>query len=72
MFVVQILEGNARKVSIVRFKHINHDDAASEVTHLVPKIMKGKWSNTDYSDREEINEVPFQEIQIKMATLIIM
>lgn len=72
MFVVQILEGNARKVSSVRFKHINHDDAASEVTHLVPKIMKRKWSNTDYSDREEINEVPFQEIQIKMATLIIM
>ncbi|KAL2456642.1 protein of unknown function-containing protein [Forsythia ovata] len=63
-FKLEILAGNARKVSAVRFECINHDDAASEVTHLVPKIMKRKWS-TDDSDRAEIKDVPFQEIADK-------
>ncbi|RVX14617.1 putative DUF21 domain-containing protein, chloroplastic [Vitis vinifera] len=48
-----ILAGNARKVSAVRFERINNDDAAletKEVTRLVPKIMKRKWSDGEDSD----------------------
>ncbi|CAI9784102.1 unnamed protein product [Fraxinus pennsylvanica] len=65
MFKLEILAGNARKVSAIRFERINHDDAASEETHLVPKIMKRKWGSSEDSDRAEINEVPFQEIADK-------
>lgn len=50
LFLVQILAGNARKVSAVRFERINNDDEmleTKEVTRLVPKIMKRKWSDED-------------------------
>ncbi|CAA3013137.1 putative DUF21 domain-containing protein At3g13070, chloroplastic [Olea europaea var. sylvestris] len=63
IFKLEVLAGNARKVSAIRFERINHDDAASEVTRLVPKIMKR--SSTEDLDRPEINEVPFQEIADK-------
>ena len=55
MSVMQILAGNARKVSAVRFERVNHDDAtleSKEVTRLVPKIMKRKWSSS---------EIPYQK-----------
>ncbi|GFZ05043.1 CBS domain-containing protein [Actinidia rufa] len=54
-FKLEILAGNARKVSAVRFERVNHDDAtleSKEVTRLVPKIMKRKWSNS---------EIPYQK-----------
>lgn len=53
IFKLEILAGNARKVSAVRFERINNDDAAletKEVTRLVPKIMKRKWSDGEDSD----------------------
>ncbi|XP_057461453.1 putative DUF21 domain-containing protein At3g13070, chloroplastic isoform X2 [Actinidia eriantha] len=54
-FKLEILAGNARKVSAVRFERVNHDDAtleSKEVTRLVPKIMKRKWSSS---------EIPYQK-----------
>lgn len=62
--MVQILAGNARKVSAVRFERINRDDAtidAKEVTRLVPRIMKRKWRGNEDSDRSDDDEIPFQE-----------
>ncbi|PSS06042.1 DUF21 domain-containing protein precursor [Actinidia chinensis var. chinensis] len=54
-FKLEILAGNARKVSAVRFERVNHDDAtleSKEVTRLVHKIMKRKWSSS---------EIPYQK-----------
>lgn len=53
--MMQILAGNARKVSAIRFERINNEVklAAKEVTRLVPKIMKRKWSSDDESDSNE-------------------
>lgn len=58
---VQILAGNARKVSAIRFERINHEDATSdmEVTRLVPKIMKRK-GNDDNSYKTDYEEASFQ------------
>ncbi|KAL5737477.1 hypothetical protein ACOSP7_030238 [Xanthoceras sorbifolium] len=55
VYKLEILAGNARKVSAVRFERINSDDAkleAKEVTRLVPKIVKRKSSSDDDSDSE--------------------
>lgn len=48
---MQILAGNARKVSAVRFERVNDDNG--EVAHLVPKVMKKKWSSNDESGSVE-------------------
>lgn len=61
-FKLEILEGNARKVSAVRFDRINSDDAAAletKVTRLVPKIMKRRSSSDDESDWDKSDEDPF-------------
>ncbi|RYR00638.1 hypothetical protein Ahy_B07g088762 [Arachis hypogaea] len=53
IFKLEILAGNARKVSAVRFERINGEDEmleAKEVTHFVPKIVKRKWNNDEDSD----------------------
>ncbi|XP_030445449.2 DUF21 domain-containing protein At1g55930, chloroplastic [Syzygium oleosum] len=58
-FKLEILEGNARKVSAVRFERIDCDDAAAletKVTRLVPKIMKRKWSSHAESDSDKSDE----------------
>lgn len=51
IFKLEILAGNARKVSAVRFERINQEDDAAleskEVARLVPKIVKRKWNNGD-------------------------
>jgi len=45
---VQILAGNARKVSAVRFERINNDEMLeTKVTRMVPKIMKRKWISAE-------------------------
>ena len=44
---MQVLAGNARKVSVVRFKRVNGD--SGEVTHLVRKVIKKKWSSNGES-----------------------
>nr|AFK45559.1 unknown [Lotus japonicus] len=54
IFKLEILAGNARKVSAVRFERVNNGDEMSEtkeVTRLVPKIMKRrKWSSDEDSE----------------------
>lgn len=46
LFFLQILAGNARKVSAVRFERFNGEEGASEakevMARVVPKIMKRK------------------------------
>lgn len=54
--LLQILAGNARKVSAVRFERINGDDetlGTKEVTRVFPKITKRKWSSDEDSDGAE-------------------
>lgn len=53
------MAGDARKVSAVRFERINPDDTVldtKEVTRLVPKIMKRKWSSSGDSVRGDDEE----------------
>lgn len=64
MSLLQILAGNARKVSAVRFERINNGEAlleANEVTRLVPRIMKRKWSSDEESDGSDYDEDSFQK-----------
>lgn len=53
IFKLEILAGNARKVSAVRFERVNQDDEleTKQVTRLVSKIMKKKWVADDDSDK---------------------
>ncbi|KAL3837667.1 hypothetical protein ACJIZ3_022258 [Penstemon smallii] len=62
IFKLEILAGNARKVSAVRFERINNEDASletKEVTRLVPKFMKRKSSSYTELDTEEGDEIAF-------------
>lgn len=62
--LMQILAGNARKVSAVRFERINNDEAkldAKEVTRMVPKIMKRKWSSDDELDHTEDDDYTYSK-----------
>ncbi|KAI4366189.1 hypothetical protein MLD38_022099 [Melastoma candidum] len=55
LFRLEILAGNARKVSAVRFERIDSDNSTSEakeVTRFVPRIVKRKWNSDDESDKE--------------------
>ncbi|KAF7812129.1 DUF21 domain-containing protein [Senna tora] len=48
----QILIGNARKVTVVRFKHVNSDEEMLETNEVIPhapKLMKRKWSSDEDS-----------------------
>ncbi|KAK6947040.1 CNNM, transmembrane domain [Dillenia turbinata] len=66
MYKLEILAGNARKVDAVRFERINNDNAtmeSKEVTRLVPKIMKRKWSDDEDSDASIYEEGSFQKRQ---------
>lgn len=52
---MQILAGNARKVSAVRFERLNNGAEAEvletkEVTRMFPKIVKRKWNNGEDSE----------------------
>ncbi|KAI8009326.1 DUF21 domain-containing protein [Camellia lanceoleosa] len=64
-FKLEILAGNCRKVSSVRFERVNYDDATlevKEVTRLFPKIMKRKWSSNEDSDKtDDYDEVPHEK-----------
>ncbi|XP_022139452.1 DUF21 domain-containing protein At1g55930, chloroplastic-like [Momordica charantia] len=51
VFNIEILAGNARKVSAVRFERVNDDNG--EVAHLVPKVVKKKWSSNGESGSVE-------------------
>lgn len=62
---MQILAGNARKVSAVRFERINEeallDDTA--VTPMISKIIKRKWSTDEDSNNGNYNEDTFEKRQ---------
>ncbi|KAG8386038.1 hypothetical protein BUALT_Bualt03G0107400 [Buddleja alternifolia] len=65
IFKLEILAGDARKVSAVRFERINNEESSLEtngVARLVPKFKKRKHSSDDELDRREGNEVPFHEM----------
>lgn len=54
--MMQILAGNARKVSAVRFERLNNESEmeTKDVTRMFPKIVKRKWnSNEDSEDDAE-------------------
>ena len=63
---VQILAGNARKVSAIRFERINNEEAlldATSVTRMIPKIMKRKWSSDEDSNNGNHDEDTFEKSQ---------
>ncbi|XP_052178041.1 putative DUF21 domain-containing protein At3g13070, chloroplastic isoform X1 [Diospyros lotus] len=63
IFKVEILAGNARKVSAVRFERVYGADVALEskdIANLVPKIMKRQWNSDQDLDKTEYHEVPYQ------------
>ncbi|KAK8501719.1 hypothetical protein V6N12_002456 [Hibiscus sabdariffa] len=55
IYKLEILAGNARKVSAVRFEQINEEELldATAVTPMVPKIMKKKWSSDEDSNNSD-------------------
>ena len=62
---MQILAGNARKVSAVRFERINSEEVAPEnrgVTRLISKIWRRRSMSDDESDRTEDHEVPVHDM----------
>ncbi|XP_059284712.1 putative DUF21 domain-containing protein At3g13070, chloroplastic isoform X1 [Lycium ferocissimum] len=63
IFKLEILAGNARKVSAVRFERISDDVEmeTNEVTRLVPKIMTRKRKSNGGSDRNNHNDISFME-----------
>ncbi|KAF6149585.1 hypothetical protein GIB67_011194 [Kingdonia uniflora] len=65
MFKLEILAGNARKVSAVRFERVNQDDAVletKEVTRVVPRIMKRKSSGDDDTYRSDFDEISLHAV----------
>lgn len=70
---MQILAGNARKVSAVRFERVNNDEASpetKEVTRFMPKIMKRRYNSDDELDRTEVDESPFNEMANDYVTSV--
>lgn len=62
---MQILAGNARKVSAVRFERVNNEEVSVEnrgVTRMIPKIWKRRSQSDDESDRTEDHEVPVHDM----------
>lgn len=66
VFKLEILAGNARKVSAARFERINDDDTTletKELTRFFPKIMKKQWSSDEDSDRTGLDEEQLEKRQ---------
>ncbi|EXB67418.1 DUF21 domain-containing protein [Morus notabilis] len=64
IFKLEILAGNARKVSAIRFERLDNGEAAletKEMTRFVPKIMKRKWNSDEDSESTECDEDSFQK-----------
>ncbi|XP_059444808.1 DUF21 domain-containing protein At1g55930, chloroplastic-like [Corylus avellana] len=62
IFKLEVLAGNARKVSAVRFERINNDETmmgTKEVTRLFPKIMKRKVGGDEDADGTEYDDDAF-------------
>ncbi|KAG6405272.1 hypothetical protein SASPL_132859 [Salvia splendens] len=65
IFKLEILAGNARKVSAVRFERINSEEVSPEnrgVTRLISKIWRRRSMSDDESDRTEDHEVPVHDM----------
>ncbi|KAL7130837.1 hypothetical protein ABFS83_13G159300 [Erythranthe nasuta] len=69
IYKLEILAGNARKVSAVRFERINNEEAsveAKEVTRFMPKIMKRRSNDEGEDELDSVesdeDEVPFGKI----------
>lgn len=65
IFKLEILAGNARKVSAVRFERVEHGDMrleAKEVAPFFPKIMKRSRPRGEGSDRSYNHENHFQQM----------
>lgn len=63
-YKLEILAGNARKVSAVRFERKSHNDelsGAKEVARKVPKILKRSWSKDDSSGVSDFDENKFRD-----------
>ncbi|XVE80498.1 hypothetical protein DITRI_Ditri14bG0144800 [Diplodiscus trichospermus] len=65
IYKLEILAGNARKVSAVRFEQINNEEEfdATAVTPMVPKIMTRKWSSDEDSNNGNHDEDVFEKRQ---------
>lgn len=64
IFRLEILAGNARKVGAIRFERLDSEESAvetKEVTRVVPKFVKRKWSNDEDSDSTEYDDDSFQK-----------
>ena len=64
---MQILAGNARKVSAVRFERVNDDKG--EVAHLVPKVMEKKWSSNGESGSVENDNILSERVDDSLSRL---
>ncbi|XP_021739548.1 putative DUF21 domain-containing protein At3g13070, chloroplastic isoform X2 [Chenopodium quinoa] len=65
IFKLEILAGNARKVSAVRFERVEHGDMqveAKEVAPFFPKIMKRSRPRGENSNRSYNHEDNFQQM----------
>ncbi|CAM8978782.1 unnamed protein product [Rhodiola kirilowii] len=63
VYKLEILAGNARKVSAVRFERID-DDAeleTKEVARIVPKIMRRKWNSDEEDSDDDDDEHLYQK-----------
>ncbi|GMJ11549.1 hypothetical protein like AT1G55930 [Hibiscus trionum] len=66
IYKLEILAGNARKVSAVRFERIKDEEAlldTTAVTPTIPKIMKRKRSNDEESNNSNHSEDAFRKRQ---------
>ncbi|KAL4271231.1 hypothetical protein GQ457_13G001610 [Hibiscus cannabinus] len=66
IYKLEILAGNARKVSAVRFERINNEEEllhATAVTPMIPKIIKRKWSSGEDSNNGNYDEDTFEKRQ---------
>ncbi|XP_022716774.1 putative DUF21 domain-containing protein At3g13070, chloroplastic isoform X2 [Durio zibethinus] len=65
-YKLEILAGNARKVSAIRFERINNGEAlldATAITPMIPKIMKRKWTSDEESNNGNHDEDTFEKRQ---------
>ncbi|XP_057765497.1 putative DUF21 domain-containing protein At3g13070, chloroplastic [Salvia miltiorrhiza] len=65
IFKLEILAGNARKVSAVRFERINNEEASVEnrgVTRFISKLWRRRSMSDDESDRTDDHEVPVDDM----------
>ncbi|XP_039014817.1 putative DUF21 domain-containing protein At3g13070, chloroplastic [Hibiscus syriacus] len=66
IYKLEILAGNARKVSAIRFERINNEEEllhATAVTPMIPKIIKRKWNSDEDPNNGNYDEDTFEKRQ---------